>query len=111
MQSSRVLVVAPDADLRDSLCFALRTHGYIVASQAGFGAAPDASDYDCVVVHEKALAEHNSMPSGESVLLLSYSAEHRQQIETNVLRMPIMGNELVEAVSQLIANRKRSRQL
>lgn len=103
MKPIRVLVVAPDADLRDSLCFALGTHGYVVSSSPTFDPSAEDGKYDCIVLHEKARELEATMPLPDELLLLTYSAGESTMAAKHVLQMPILGNDLIDAVSALIS--------
>ena len=57
MSTGRLLVVAPDADVRRSLVFALEAEGYEVGIRADLPAAPWLSThpFDCAVLDQRAV--------------------------------------------------------
>jgi DNA-binding NtrC family response regulator len=56
MATGRVLIVAPDAELRRSLEFALEAEGYCVTSSASIGETTGIDRFDCTVVDHRAFA-------------------------------------------------------
>jgi hypothetical protein len=50
----RLLVIAPNPDLRKSLAFALESEGYVVTSHAVIPNEEAGQSYDCVVLDHKA---------------------------------------------------------
>ena len=61
MASGRLLVVAPDADLRGSLVFALEAEGFEVTARADLPAMSWMTQrrFDCTVLDQKALTGQN----------------------------------------------------
>ena len=54
MATGRLLIIAPDDDLRRSLAFALEAEGYAIAAYARIADAPEPEGYDCTVLDHRA---------------------------------------------------------
>ncbi len=54
MSADRILVIAPDPDLRRSVAFALEAEGHVVTSHATMLGPDEGKSYDCVVLDHKA---------------------------------------------------------
>jgi hypothetical protein len=54
LSADRILVIAPDPDLRRSVAFALEAEGHIVTSHATLLGPDEGKVYDCVVLDHKA---------------------------------------------------------
>lgn len=107
MHSGRILVVAPDHDLRHSLTFALEAYGYCVVAETAW---PQGADhFDCIVLDEHAMtqpwARQQAFFAGRGpIVLLAYSEAARSQMGFDcVLAMPLKGEAVVEAVVAVMA--------
>lgn len=109
MHSGRVLVVAPDHDLRHSLAFALDAYGYSVVAEEAWPREPGAERFDCVILDEHVLSEPAVRPHGlfavrGPIVLLAYSgAALSQGWFDTILAMPLKGEAVVEAVVAVMA--------
>lgn len=56
MAPARLLVVAPDVDLRSSLAFALEAEGFVVVARDLLPDPGVALRFDCCIIEQKALA-------------------------------------------------------
>jgi CheY-like chemotaxis protein len=109
---SRILLVAADSDLRDSIEFALLAEGHDVTSRNGIAAAEPALAFDCTILDHHAAAD--DMPANqifcrnyEPVILLANSPGHplSAMTYTTVLK-PLLGPALIHAVRGALAARE-----
>lgn len=115
MAAGRLLVIAPDNFFRRSLEFALETEGFAVRSMPVMPSSDEmAGDgFDCTIIDEQALqgnpAEISEFcDSAYPVLLLSYRpVTWLTGIVAQVLDKPLRGNEVIEAVRELIVSKPR----
>jgi DNA-binding response OmpR family regulator len=103
MHSGRILVVAPDNDLRRSLTFALAAYGYTVTAEQVWPGSAMADAFDCIVLDEHVLPKSTLSPalmsSRRPVLLLAYSEEAlANDAVTGVIAMPLKGEAVMQAV-------------
>lgn len=109
MHSGRVLVVAPDHDLRHSLTFALAAYGYSVVAKEAWPGEPEPERFDCVVLDEHVMSAPSVRPRAlfsvqGPIVLLAYSDAARTQMWFDtVLAMPLKGEAVVEAVVAVMA--------
>jgi hypothetical protein len=109
MHSGRILVVAPDDDLRRSLTFALAAYGYTVVAEQAWPGDATADACDCIVLDEQVLSKSSTLPpallSGpRPVLLLAYSEDAlANEAVTGVIAMPLKGEAVPQAVAAAIA--------
>jgi hypothetical protein len=114
MHSGRVLVVAPDDDLRRSLTFALAAYGYTVIAEQAWPVEATADAFDCVVLDEHALPKSSTLPlalrSGrQPVLLLAYSeGALANETVAGVIAMPLKGEAVPQAVAAAIATARQN---
>lgn len=108
MHSDRILVVAPDDDLRRSLTFALAAYGYAVTAQQAWPGHAAADAFDCIVLDERALPNASPpSPVRRPVLLLAYSADAlANDSVTGVIAMPLKGEAVMQAVEAALAARR-----
>lgn len=110
MRTSRLLVIAPNKDLRDSLVFALEAEGHAVtALEAIPGTAwLAAQDFECTVLDQKALtgqpSESISFCARAFPVVLLAARPHEWLIEwvAQVVEMPVAGNAVATAVREAI---------
>ena len=106
----RILVVAPDFDLRRSLQFALEAEGYAVTWCASIGATEMPYDFDCTVVDHHALG--NDKAAGRaflqafqpSILLANAPHELSSSAFRTVLK-PHLGPALTNAIHDALETR------
>ncbi|HTO27942.1 MAG TPA: hypothetical protein VL017_05070 [Devosia sp.] len=114
MDSGRILVVAPDDDLRRSLTFALAAYGYAVTAERAWPEGATADAFDCVVLDEHVLsAPSATLPELRStrrpVLLLAYSGEAlANSVVTAVIGMPLKGEAVPQAVAAAIGTARQN---
>jgi CheY-like chemotaxis protein len=108
----RVLVIAPDLDLRRSLQFALEAEGYAVTwrtSIAAMAALP--RDFDCTVIDHHALGNDKSVAQAflrafePSILLANKPHELSADVFRTILK-PQLGAALTGAIREAIQTRK-----
>jgi DNA-binding response OmpR family regulator len=103
MHPARILVVAPEGDLRQSLRFALEAEHFEVTWRASIGAKQMPSDYDCTVLDHNALGEDIAAArvfafAFDPVILL---ANQPHELSASVFRTvlkPHLGAPLIDAV-------------
>lgn len=107
-----ILVVAPDADFRRSLEFALETDGFAVEGhpriEAAFG-SPRAGTAACAVVDDTAVADWKALAAemrlfGRPLILLLDRVRAVPDLPlTTALTKPFLGAPLTEAVRRAMA--------
>lgn len=111
MPSGRLLIVAPDVDLRRSLEFLLEAEGHVVVSCAGI-AGVDTSNFDCTILdHRAILAPHGEMMAfcrkARPVILLAGSPLTWLTEEIfRVVQKPLLGQPLIAAVDEALRSRR-----
>ena len=107
INSSHILVVAPDRGLRRSLEFALEVEGFAVLSFEDLTtalASPEAPDGTCVIVDEEALFNDPLATvriqgfKKPTFLLIDRSRSVPESLDIHILRKPVLGNALIRAV-------------
>lgn len=104
MQSGRILVVAPDDELRGSIAFSLLAHGYQVVAVRRLEEVEMDERFDCSLVDEPALSAPEREISAfcarhSPSLLLAYSAAARRHTAFHgVIDKPLRGDDIVSAV-------------
>ena len=103
MQSSHILVIAPDSDLRHSLRFALEAEHYKVSWLASIGAKPVPGTYDCVIIDHHALgsdlpAARAFIAAFQPVILLANRPHELSSLAFRTILKPHLGAPLIEAV-------------
>jgi hypothetical protein len=110
MASARLLLVAPDTDLRRSLAFALETEGYTVAIRdlPPPRAWLASNRFDCTILDQKSLvgADYEAIAfciKAHPVVLLA-NKPHPWLVEwvADVVDLPLTGNAVSAAVARAI---------
>jgi CheY-like chemotaxis protein len=107
----RILLVAPDSDLRRSLEFSLTAEGYEVTSRASIGARERPDAFDCTVVDHHALgndgrAAANFCSIFAPVILLANKLDHELSPSAfRTLLKPLLGAALTDAIYAALATR------
>jgi len=105
---SRILLIAPDSELRRSVEFALGAEGHDVTCRASI-AAHERPDYDCTVIDQHALGNDRKAASTfcsifSPVILLASQTSHPLSPDVfRTLLKPQLGPALVGAVADAIA--------
>ena len=107
----RILVVAPDLDLRRSLDFALGAEGYAVTSRASIAAPEITHDFDCTVVDHHALGDDKPVAQAflrafAPSILLANKAHEFSAIAFRTVLKPHLGPALIAAIREAIEARK-----
>lgn len=111
MPSGRLLIVAPDVDLRRSLEFLLEAEGHAVVSRAGIEGV-DAATFDCTILdHRAILAPQQEMQAfcrkARPVILLAGSPLPWLAEEIfRVVQKPLLGQPLIAAVDEALRSRR-----
>lgn len=101
---ARILVVVPDAPIRQSILFVLETEGFGVFSLENLpDSASDDSGFDCAVVDEDAI---RSLPggwkrlrgTGMPLVVLVDRLDDGAVEGARSVRKPLLGSALVEAI-------------
>lgn len=107
-----ILVIAPNADLRQSLRFALEADGHSIAAYPGLGdVAEPPGRFDCTVLDHHAV-DANAAASGflsafSPVVLLANTASHPLAARAALtLTKPTLGPFLSQAVTEAMLTRK-----
>lgn len=114
MHSGRILLVAPDDDLRRSLTFALAAYGYAVTAEQAWPEAATAAAFDCIVLDERVLSKSSALSPAllsehQPVLLLAYSEGGLANAAvTGVIAMPLKGEAVPQAVAAAIATARQN---
>lgn len=103
MPRRRLLIIAPDRDLRRSLEFLLEAAGYAVTSRDDINSFPRSQSFDCTVLDHRAIARPESITelqahSGPIILLAGDTLPWREDQAFIVLRKPLLGEPLIVAV-------------
>jgi len=111
---ARILVVVPDAPIRQSILFVLETEGLAIVSLEQLP-EPTSSDpgFDCAVVDEDAI---RSLPGGWSrlrgaglpIVLLVDTLGDGAVGGARSVRKPLLGSALVEAIRAALAEGRHS---
>jgi hypothetical protein len=109
---TRVLVVVPDAPIRQSLLFVLATEGYAVVDLEQLEETAADPGFECAVVDEDAI---RSLPggwkrlrdSGLPLVLLVDRLEDGAVDGVLSVRKPLLGSALIEAVRSALAEGRR----
>lgn len=106
MAVGRILVIAPELDMRDSLQFVLEAEGYEVTSRPriDFDGPPADGKYDVTVIDHRALAgpHHRAIQYCEShgpvVLLSSRPIPWLMEHVAQHVEKPVVGDSVIDAV-------------
>lgn len=108
----RVLIIAPNTDMRQSLQFALESEGYSATARASIAeAAALPGGFDCTVLdHHADLVDHNGAVDFctrvQPVILLANELPHRlSDVVFRTVMKPMLGPPLSVAVRQAIDSR------
>ena len=116
MAAGRILVIAPELDMRDSLQFVLEAEGYEVTQRPRIdfdGPLADTS-YDVTVIDHRALAgpEHRAIQycdsHGPVVLLSSRPISWLMEHVAQHVEKPVVGDSVVAAVHSALLQRPPS---
>lgn len=105
-----LLVVAPDDDLRRSLCFVLRAEGYGVRESQRWPETGDMPVFDAAVIDhggiDRAATEDQALRSlgARAVILSSRMAAPSNLALATIVRKPLIGRELVECLHALLSD-------
>ncbi|MBW8881995.1 MAG: hypothetical protein JF615_11450 [Asticcacaulis sp.] len=105
----RILVVAPDGDLRRSLVFMLTAEGFAVTERAAWPAAGDTVEADAVVIDHSALDRLSSIDErlkalGQAtVILASRPLPFPALGDATVVRKPLLDHVLVTNLRAALA--------
>lgn len=109
-----LLIIAPNADLRQSLRFALEAEGHTVSTYADIGHVTEPADsFDCVILDhhgaESAIADVGAFFGAfRPIVLLANEADHPLSgLSFRTILKPRLGPFLAQAVSQAIAVRSQ----
>jgi DNA-binding response OmpR family regulator len=99
----RILIVAPDLDLRRSLQFALEAEGYAVDWRASIGATEMPYDFDCTVVDHHALGNDAAparafLQAFQPVILLANAQHELSASAYRTVLKPHLGLALTNAI-------------
>ena len=109
MPSKRILVIAPDTDLRQSLTFALEAEHFAVTKRASIGARLVPGDYDCAIVDHHGLGEDLEKAKvfvaafAPVVLLANRSHNLSPRVFRTILK-PGLGSAVIDAVHAALAH-------
>jgi DNA-binding response OmpR family regulator len=108
---TRILLVAPDSDLRKSVEFALRAEGYEVTSFASIGANERASRYDCTVLDHHAIGLDPAVAArfcdvfAPVVLLANQPIHTLSPVAFRTVQKPLLGAALTDAIRDATGGR------
>ncbi len=107
----RILVIAPDLDLRRSLQFALEAEGYAVTWRASIAAIELPHDYDCAVVDHHALgndkwAAEKFLRAFHPSILLANKPHDLSAAAFRTILKPHLGAALMTAIREAIETRE-----
>jgi CheY-like chemotaxis protein len=108
LAQGRILVIAPNSDLRRSLSFALEAEGYVVTAHATIPGSDASRGYDCVVLdHKAATGDRQAVlafcKASPPVLLLAGAAlPWLAGAVFAVIRTPLSGDALGQAVGAAV---------
>jgi CheY-like chemotaxis protein len=108
MPAGRILVIAPDDDLRGSIAFALTTYGYAVTVVDSIAAVDGSKQFDCTVLDEagrpgseRELADFATRYA--PVLLLAFAEKARKTAHVAaIIDKPLRGEAVLQAVHDAI---------
>lgn len=108
----RILLVAPDTDLRRSLEFALRAEGFDVTCRANIGAREQPSGYGCTVLDHHAAGTDSAAAASfcksfSPVILLANQQPHPlSPWAFRTVLKPLLGRALSDAVHDALGARE-----
>jgi len=101
---SRILVIAPDSDLRRSLEFALLAEGHEVTWQASIGTHEMPSRFDCTILDHHAVGKDMArgvafcQAFGPVILLVNFVPHPLSPWAFATVQKPLLGQALLTAV-------------
>lgn len=104
----RVLIVAPDLDLRRSLEFLLEAEGHAVVSCENVSAARDAGHFDCAILDHRAISPpHEAVlafcrEASPVILLSGFADPWLAEGIFQVVQKPLLGKPLLAAVEEAL---------
>ncbi|KQX38160.1 hypothetical protein ASD04_11075 [Devosia sp. Root436] len=103
MPGGRLLIIAPDGDLRSSLVFLLEAAGYVVTSRPDISSYPKSETFDCTVLDHQAIPRPDLVIElkpklGPIILLAGGSSPWLESLVFRVVRKPLLGEPLIAAV-------------
>ncbi|HWA19918.1 MAG TPA: hypothetical protein VG757_13055 [Devosia sp.] len=108
----QILVIAPAADLRNSLRFALEAEGYRVTTRENVsGGLPPRPSYDCIVLdHHAADADREAarrlaVSFQPTVLLANHAGHPLSSLMFRTVLKPMLGPALANAVRDALITR------
>ena len=109
MTAGNILVIAPNADFRQSLAFALETEGYSVETRGDLASLGQLEQFDAIVLDHKAIrqepidrvvhANHSQVPV---ILLASRPGDWLATKAFRTVPTPLMGSVLSDAVADAV---------
>ena len=108
MPSKRVLVIAPDTDLRHSLRFALEAEHFEVTDRVSISAQLIPVDYDCAIVDHHGLGERldqatTFVAAFAPVILLANRSHNLSPSVFRTIVKPELGSTVIKAVHDALA--------
>lgn len=112
MPKRRLLIIAPDSDLRSSLVFLLEAAGYVVTSRPDVSSCPRSEVFDCTVLDHRAIEQPEPLTEleanlGPIVLLAGGSSPWLENLAFRVVRKPLLGEPLIAAVEAALSSVQR----
>jgi DNA-binding NtrC family response regulator len=109
MSSARIQIIAPDADLRHSLEFALQAAGYFVSSVPSVEAAIGPEPFDCYVMDHQAARTHTAEVASfcrraqPLIVLAGRPSAWLSQLAFRTVQKPLLGEALLTAVHDALS--------
>lgn len=108
----QILVIAPAADLRNSLRFALEAEGYgVTVRESAAGGLPPRPSYDCIVLDHHAAdldpeaARRLAVAFQPVVMLANLTAHPLSSLMFRTVLKPMLGPALAHAVKDAVSTR------
>jgi hypothetical protein len=107
MHLGRLLVIAADRDVRQSLAFALGVEGFVVVSRADIPGPDAGRGYDCVVLDHRAAGSETPLKrafcaSTAHLIALAGPSHWLAGVADDVLATPVEGQALVQAARRAV---------
>lgn len=107
---ARILVIAPDEDLRRSIEFALGAEGHRVKWRSSIGATEMPGDFDCTVVDHHALGNNKAVARAfleafEPSILLANGPHDLSHLAFRTMLKPHLGAALTAAIHDALEAR------
>ena len=109
MPANRILLIAPQSDLKDSLRFALGAEHYDVTWRASIGAKLMPGDYDCTIIDHHGLgtdlaAAKRFTSAFKPVVLLANRTHELSPFVFQTIVKPGLGAPLMDAVRNAVSH-------